>query len=89
MSQRTKPRITVTIDPDMLEEVDTYIQEHTGTDRSQVVGEALRCWYSLVLHEALIRQHSAPKSVEELEEHEAWRRVRAAQIERLGRKYRS
>ncbi|MDP2937281.1 MAG: ribbon-helix-helix domain-containing protein [Dehalococcoidia bacterium] len=80
MAQRIKPRITVTVDPDMLEEVDTYIQEHAGTDRSQIVDEALRCWYAYVLHEALVRQHSAPKSPEEREERAVWKRIRAAQM---------
>ncbi len=87
MAQRIRPRITVTVDPDMLEEIDSYIQEHAGTDRSQVVDEALRCWYARVLHEALVRQHSAPRSPEELEERAAWKRIRAAQMPHLGHKY--
>ena len=87
MAQRNKPRITITVDPDMLEEIDTYIQEHQGTDRSQIVDEALRCWYASMLHEALVRQHSAPKSPDELEERAAWKRIRAAQMPRMDRKY--
>ncbi len=86
MARRTRPRITVTIDPDILEEVDTYIEEHSGTDRSQIVDEALRCWYAQTLHEALIRQHSAPKSPEELEQRLAWKRIRAEQALRLQHK---
>ena len=79
MAQRVRPRITVTVDADMLDEVDAFIREHEGADRSQVVGEALRCWYAGVLAEALERQHSAPKSAEEVEERAAWKRIRAAQ----------
>ena len=82
MAQRVRPRITVTVDPGMLKEVDTYIQEHEGTDRSQVVDEALRCWYARILHEALVKQHSAPRSPEELEERAAWKSIRAAQMGR-------
>lgn len=82
MVQRNRPRITVTVDPDMLEEVDTYIQEHVGTDRSQIVDEALRYWYAQVLHEALVKQHAAPKSPGEMEERAAWKRIRAAQRSR-------
>ncbi len=86
--QRNRPRITVTVDPDMLDEVDEYIQSHQGTDRSQVVDEALRCWYAHQLREALIRQHSAECSSEELAERLAWRRIREAQVSRLEQKYR-
>jgi len=87
MALRTRPRITITVDPDMLEEVDTYVQEHAGTDRSRVVHEALRCWYARVLHESLITQHSARKSTEELAERAAWKRIRAAQSLRAEHKY--
>jgi Arc/MetJ-type ribon-helix-helix transcriptional regulator len=84
MTQRTKSRITVTIDPGMLEEIDRYVEEHGGTDRSKVVGEALQCWYARILNKALVRQHSAPKSAEELADRAAWKRIRAAQLARAG-----
>lgn len=87
IAQRIKPRITVTVNPDLLEEVDTYVQEHAGTHRSQIVPEALRCWYAHVLHEALVRQHSAPKSPEEQEERAVWKRIRAAQMLRTDHKH--
>ncbi|MDO8689820.1 MAG: hypothetical protein Q7R39_07380 [Dehalococcoidia bacterium] len=83
MARRTKPRITVTVDPDILDEIDTYIQEHSGMDRSRIVDEALRGWYAQVLHEALVRQHSAPKSPEELGERLAWKRIRAERALRV------
>lgn len=86
MPGRTRPRITVTIDPDLLEEVDGYIREHMGTDRSGIVDEALRCWYAQTLHEALMRQHSASRSPEELEERLGWKRIRAEQSLRLRHK---
>ncbi len=89
MVQRIKPRITVTMDPDMLEEIDTYVREHEGTGRSQIVDAALRCWYARMLHEALVSQHSFPKSPEEMEERAAWKRIRAAQMPYMDRKYRS
>src|SRR5437764_1093377 len=59
MARRTKSRITITIDPAMLKEIDEYVEEHKETDRSKVVGEALQTWYAQALHEALVRQHSA------------------------------
>ncbi len=87
MAQRTRPRITITVDPNMLEEVDAYVREHQGTDRSQVMDEALRCWYANLIHEALLLQHSALRTPEELEERATWKRVRAAQLPHLLRKY--
>ncbi len=87
MAERTRPRITVTVDPGMLEEVDSYVREHEGTDRSQVIDEALRCWYAAVLHEALVKQHSASRTTEELVERAAWKRIRSAQLPRLLRKH--
>ncbi|TAK37191.1 MAG: hypothetical protein EPO21_00145 [Chloroflexota bacterium] len=80
MAQRVKPRITVTVDPQMLEEVDAYIREHAGADRSQIVDKALRCWYAQMLDEALAKQHAAPRSPEELEQRAAWKRIRTAQM---------
>lgn len=87
MAQRTRPMINVTVDPDMLDEVDAYVQAHGGADRSQVVDEALRCWYARLVHEALIKQHSAPQSAAEQQERDTWRHIRAAQVPRLLRKY--
>ncbi len=87
MGQRARPRITVTVDPDMLEEVDGYLQEHPEVDRSGIVDEALRLWYANRLHEALVKQHSATKSPVELEERAAWKRIRTAQMPRLLSKY--
>ncbi len=86
MAERNRPRITVTVDADMLDEVDAYIREHRGTDRSQVVDEALRCWYARALNDALKQQHSAPKSAEELRERADWKRIRAAQRPRTARR---
>jgi metal-responsive CopG/Arc/MetJ family transcriptional regulator len=82
MVQRTRPRITITVDPAMLEEVDAYVEQHEGTDRSKVVDEALRAWHAQIIHEALVKQHATPKSSEEIAERAAWKRIRAAQLAR-------
>jgi hypothetical protein len=66
----------------MLDEIDEYIREHQGVDRSQIVDEALRCWYASQLSDALTKQHSAERSSEESEERSAWRRIRQAQAAR-------
>jgi len=80
VTRRTGVGMTVTVDPDVLEAIDAYIEQHAGLDRSQVVDEALRAWYMGVIHESLVRQHAAPRSVEEQNERAAWKRIRAAQV---------
>lgn len=87
VARRARPRITVTVDPDMLHEVDAYLQQHEDADRSQIVDKGLRLWYAELMRQALVRQHAAPRSPEELEERAAWKRIRAAQLPHMLRKY--
>lgn len=62
----------------MLREVDSYLKEHVELDRSQIADQGLRLWYAERIREALVSQHSAPRSPWELEELVAWKRMRAA-----------
>ncbi len=84
---RARQKVSVTLDPDLLEAVDSYVQEHSGVDRSKIVDAALRLWVAQRLHEELIAQHTGPKSPEELEERRVWKRIRAAQMPYLTGKY--
>lgn len=78
MAQRTKPRVTVTLNPGLLSVVDRYVQEHQseGVDRSGVVAEALQLWYRERLRDAMRAQFLAPRSEEELAEQAAWATIR-------------
>ncbi len=89
MAQRTKPRVTVTLDPDLLAVVDHYVQEHQtdGVDRSGVVTEALRLWYREQLRQAMRVQFLAPRSEAELAEQAAWENIRAAAADDFVRRY--
>jgi hypothetical protein len=89
MASRTKPRVTITVDPDLLTAVDRYVEDHqeTGTDRSGVVDEALRLWCREQLRQALVAQYSAPRSEEELAEAADWARIREAANANFGRRY--
>ena len=80
MVKRSKPRVTVTVDPDLLTAVDSYVAEHheTGVDRSGVVDDALRLWCREQLRRALVEQYSGPQSAEELAEAADWARIRDA-----------
>jgi metal-responsive CopG/Arc/MetJ family transcriptional regulator len=85
MSGRRK--VSVTVDPDLLGEVDAYVQDNEGADRSKVFDDALRCWIAHRQKMALREQFSEPRSIEEEEELQKWRRIQAAQFPYLLRKY--
>jgi len=65
-------KISVSIDPHLLREVDTFIQQNPDTTRSAVVDEALRLWRRQQREEALIRQYTTPLTPEQAEEQAAW-----------------
>ncbi len=84
---RGRQKVSVTVDPDLLGEVDAYVQENQDVDRSKVFDEALRCWIAYRQKRALREQFSAPRSPEEEEELRGWREIQAAQFPYLLRKY--
>ena len=88
MGKRSKPRVTVTVDPDLLTAVDRYVDEHqeAGADRSGVIDEALRLWCRKRLRQALVEQYSAPRSEEELAEAADWTKIRAVALTKFGRR---
>ena len=76
-------KVSVTVSPVLLREVDRFVAEHSGTDRSKVFNEALRLWHDQQLEEAIAAQHRAPMSPEERAEHEAWRAIQTAAAARI------
>lgn len=84
IGRMTRVKVSVTVDPDVLHEVDNYVGEHQGLDRSKVVDEALALWLARRQDAAMEEQfsgESAPPG-----EVEAWRSVRrAAAAQRLQR----
>ena len=84
---RGRQKVSVTVDPDLLGEVDTYVQDHRGADRSKVFDEALRCWIAYRQRMALREQFSGTRPAEEDEDLRGWRQIQAAQFPYLLRKY--
>jgi hypothetical protein len=81
---RRRPKITATLDPDLLAAVDAYVAEHPEMDRSAVIDEALRLWRARELERAMEAQFAEPDGVEPAERH-AWDAIRrAAARRRLG-----
>jgi hypothetical protein len=71
-----RPKLSITVDPDLLWAVDAYVHEHEGSDRSKVIEQALELWTAAQQNAAMEAQFSTddvPSS-----EREAWRSIRRA-----------
>ncbi|HVH70524.1 MAG TPA: ribbon-helix-helix protein, CopG family [Candidatus Dormibacteraeota bacterium] len=72
---RRRAKVSITIDPALLDAVDVYVQRREGMDRSKVMETALQDWYRARQEEAMVDQFSASDSVDKAEQRD-WRRVR-------------
>ena len=84
ISSMTRIKVSVTVDPDVLHEVDSYVGDHDGLDRSKVVDEALALWLArrqdAAMEEQFAEEGAPPGEVE------SWRSIRrAAAARRLQR----
>jgi hypothetical protein len=75
LSSRHRPKITATLDPDLLASVDAYVAAHPDQDRSAILDEALRLWRARELERAMEAQFTAPDGVDPTERH-AWDALR-------------
>ena len=78
-SSRRRPKITATLDPDLLASVDAYVAAHPDLDRSAVIDEALRLWRARELERAMEIQFANPDGVDPAER-QAWDRLRSAAV---------
>jgi metal-responsive CopG/Arc/MetJ family transcriptional regulator len=77
-------KISVTVDPTLLEVVDDFIERNDGADRSKVIDQALSQWSARRQDDAMTAQYSA--SEEPTSERVGWRSTRrAAATRRLRR----
>jgi len=75
-------KVSVTVDPGLLNAVDNFVREHDELDRSKVIEQALTLWSAAQQATAMERQFAEP--VEPLAEKTAWGAVRrAAAVKRL------
>ncbi len=82
-SQRHRVKVSVTVEPALLNAVDEFVARHEGSDRSKVFDDALYLWYAHKQDEEIAAQHRAPQSPAEQEELAAWRRIQAESAERI------
>jgi Arc/MetJ-type ribon-helix-helix transcriptional regulator len=78
---RRRPKITATLDPDLLASVDAYVAAHPDLDRSAVIDEALRLWRARELELAMEAQFASPDGVDP-NERQAWDQFRRAAVAR-------
>ena len=78
-SHRRRPKITATLDPDLLASVGAYVAAHRDVDRSAVIDEALRLWRARVLEQAMEIQFARPDGVDPAEQ-QSWDRLRSAAV---------
>lgn len=80
-SGRRRAKISVTLDPALLNAVDLYVQSQPDLDRSKVMEAALQQWYRARQDDAMIDQFSGPETVDRSEQ-QSWRRIRRAAVSR-------
>jgi hypothetical protein len=81
---RRRPKITATLDPDLLASVDAYVADHPHLDRSAIIDDALRLWRARELERAMAAQFAVPDGVDPTER-QAWDQLgRAALVRQLG-----
>ena len=76
-------KISLTIDPVLLQAIDEFVAEHPTSNRSRVVEDALRLWQSRQLEQALEAQYAEPLTEEQEREMAAWRHIRRAAAQRM------
>jgi len=80
-TNRKRVKVGATLDPGLVSEVDAFVADNPGTDRSAVIDEALRLWHERQQERAMERQlredansHGADR--------EDWKRIRRAAARR-------
>ncbi|MEO9005963.1 MAG: ribbon-helix-helix protein, CopG family, partial [Candidatus Dormibacter sp.] len=80
-----RPKLSITVDPDLLKVVDAYVAVHDGLDRSKVIEQALEFWTAAQQDSEMEQQFAAEDAL--AGELASWRSIRrSAASARLGRR---
>ena len=82
-TEERRGKISISVDPALLEEVDAFIRAHPHVTRSAIVDQALRLWRKSQRDEALIRQYTAPLTLDQQDEQAAWDAFHRAAAQRV------
>jgi len=74
-------KVSVSVDPKLLQAVDAYVREHDGADRSKVVDQALGYW-SAAQQDAAMELQFADSAGPPEGELESWNSIRRAAAKR-------
>ncbi len=77
----TRVKISVTVDPTLLQMVDDFVAQHQGADRSKLIDQALRLWRAAQQELAMEAQYAADDVPSA--ERNAWRSIQRAAASRL------
>ena len=77
-----RTKVSLSLDPVLVRDVDAYVANHEGSDRSKVVGEALQLWSAARQRSAMELQF-ADEAETDASELETWRSVRRRTADRL------
>jgi Arc/MetJ-type ribon-helix-helix transcriptional regulator len=78
-------KVSLSLDPLLVRDVDAYVESHEDSDRSKVVDEALQLWSAAQQRSAMELQF-ADEDETDAAELDAWRQVRRESVRRkLGR----
>jgi metal-responsive CopG/Arc/MetJ family transcriptional regulator len=78
-------KVSVTVDPELVYQVDAFVGSHPALDRSKIFDEALDLWYAQKQQETIEEQYAQAPTVEEAKEIAAWRRIQAEAADRIFR----
>lgn len=78
---RRRPKVTATLDPDLLAAVDAYLVTYPGLDRSAVLDDALRLWRAREMERAMEAQFAASDGLP-AEERLGWETLRRDAVAR-------
>jgi hypothetical protein len=78
---RRRPKVTATLDPELLAAVDAYLVQYPGLDRSAVFDDALRLWRARELERAMEAQFAQSDGLP-TEERLGWEALRRDAVSR-------
>jgi Arc/MetJ-type ribon-helix-helix transcriptional regulator len=74
-------KVSLSLDPLLVRDVDAYVEAHADSDRSKVVDEALQLWAAAQQRSAMELQF-ADEGETDAAELDAWRQVRRESVRR-------
>ena len=78
---RRRPKVTATLDPELLASVDAYLVAYPGLDRSAVFDDALRLWRAHEMERAIEAQFAQSDGLP-AEERQGWQALRRDAVTR-------